>query len=338
MFRTPFEGVLDAVIFEEVEEADERKSTEEHRIFPISQRSLFERGVIDASPKPKYTGDKWGGKYLRAPDIYWTILEKGKGKLVRLGDVAEVRFGIKTGANDFFFLSEGDISEWNIEDEFLVPAIKNVREVNQIVVNPSAFPLRLFHCNSSRRELSRTNALEYIKWGESQEFHLRPSCKGRPHWWNLGISHPANTNCNYQIGYTQHFFVSSQPFFVSNNFQCIHYAKNLFSLAASLNSSWTQLQVSVMGRTNFGGGLLKIETYETANIVIPNPAMIDEEDARQVLNAGDMFEVNDKDRKLLDDLVFDTLNLTQGERDGVYEAVINLVETRLSKARSLKGG
>ena len=21
----------------------------------------------------KYTGDKWGGKYLRAPDIYWTI-------------------------------------------------------------------------------------------------------------------------------------------------------------------------------------------------------------------------------------------------------------------------
>ena len=30
-------------------------------------------------PDPKYTGDKWGGKYLRAPDIYWTILEKGEG-------------------------------------------------------------------------------------------------------------------------------------------------------------------------------------------------------------------------------------------------------------------
>ena len=33
----------------------------------------------------RYAGDKWGGKYLRAPDIYWTILEKGKDKLVRLG-------------------------------------------------------------------------------------------------------------------------------------------------------------------------------------------------------------------------------------------------------------
>ncbi len=28
----------------------------------------------------RYVGNKWGGKYLRAPDIYWTILEKGKGK------------------------------------------------------------------------------------------------------------------------------------------------------------------------------------------------------------------------------------------------------------------
>ena len=93
-----------------------------------------------------------------------------------------------------------------------------------------------------------------------------------------------------------------------------------------------------MGRTNFGGGLLKIETYETANIVIPNPSMIDEQAARQELNAANMLEINDKDRKRLDDFVFNAINLTQGERDGVYEAVVHLVETRLQKASSLKGG
>jgi hypothetical protein len=32
----------------------------------------------------KYCGGKGGGKYLRAPDIFFTILEKGKGRLVRL--------------------------------------------------------------------------------------------------------------------------------------------------------------------------------------------------------------------------------------------------------------
>ncbi len=45
-----------------------------------------------------------GRRDTRAPDIFFTILEKGKGKLVRLGDIAEVRFGIKTGCNEFFYL------------------------------------------------------------------------------------------------------------------------------------------------------------------------------------------------------------------------------------------
>jgi hypothetical protein len=52
----------------------------------------------------KYVGGKWGGLYLRAPDIYFRVLEKAGDKLVRLSEVAEVRFGIKTGANDFFYL------------------------------------------------------------------------------------------------------------------------------------------------------------------------------------------------------------------------------------------
>ena len=42
-------------------------------------------------------------------------------------------------------------------------------------------------------------------------------------------------------------------------------------------------------------------------------------------------------RRDLDTFIFDILNLTQGERDGVYESVVNLVEARLSKAKSLQG-
>ena len=118
MFKTPFESVLSPVIFEQVEEASERKSTEEHRIFPVSQRALLESGgdnqTTDKSATAKYTGNKWGGKYLRAPDIYWTILEKGKDKLVRLGDVAEVRRGFTTGANEFFYLDANAVQRWEL--------------------------------------------------------------------------------------------------------------------------------------------------------------------------------------------------------------------------------
>ncbi len=42
------------------------------------------------------------------------------------------------------------------------------------------------------------------------------------------------------------------------------------------------------------------------------------------------------DRKELDDIIFDAIRLTKGEREAVYEAVVRLVEERLQKASSLK--
>ena len=39
--------------------------------------------------------------------------------------------------------------------------------------------------------------------------------------------------------------------------------------------------------------------------------------------------------RALDDVVFDVLGLTAGEREAVYEAVIELVRARLEKARSV---
>ncbi|MBC7262058.1 MAG: SAM-dependent DNA methyltransferase, partial [Chloroflexi bacterium] len=88
---------------------------EELRIFPKSQRELWDEG-FDLTEK-KYIGAKWG-KYLRAPQIFFTILEKGKGKFVPLKEVAEVRRGFTTGANDFFYLTEEEIKQRGIEREF----------------------------------------------------------------------------------------------------------------------------------------------------------------------------------------------------------------------------
>ena len=79
---------------------------DELRIYPKKQSALWEEGFdVDEN---KYTGSKWG-KYLRAPEIFFKILEKGRDKLVPLKEIADVRFGIKTGANEFFYLTEEEI-------------------------------------------------------------------------------------------------------------------------------------------------------------------------------------------------------------------------------------
>ena len=337
-FTTPFEGVLDAVIFEEVEEADERRTTKEHRIFPIPQRALLEAGGEDATPKAKYTGDKWGGKYLRAPDIYWTILEKGKDKLVRLGDVAEVRFGIKTGANDFFYLNAEQIQEWEIEDEFLKSVIKSPRECKSIVIDPSQLKFKLFMCGKDKTDLTGTAALEYIKWGEAQGFDQRPSCRSRARWWDLGVRQIPTLAFNYLISSTARTLYALDGCYTSDNFQEIHTDSDLkLRLCASLNSSLFQLMVNMAGRSNFGGGLLKLQTYEVSELLCLDPKTISfEDEAIFTSSSWDMLEPSDT-RRALDTIIFDLLNLTQGERDGVYEGVVGLVETRLQKAQSLKG-
>ena len=46
-------------------------------------------------------------------------------------------------------------------------------------------------------------------------------------------------------------------------------------------------------------------------------------------------EYSQIDRRNIDKVVFDALALTDAEREAVYEAVIDLVEARLKKAKSV---
>lgn len=63
------------------------RQNESVRVVVRTPAELFEEGQDD---KGKYVGGKWGGMYLRAPDIFFRTLEKAGDKLVRLGDVAKV--------------------------------------------------------------------------------------------------------------------------------------------------------------------------------------------------------------------------------------------------------
>ncbi len=291
----------------------------------------------------KYTGDKWGGKYLRAPDIYWTLLEKGKDKLVRLGDVAEVRRGFTTGANEFFYLDTERIQEWGIESEYLKPVIKSPRECKSIRVDPSQLQFKLFMCHADRAALAGTAALDYIKWGEIQGFHQRPSCRSRARWWDLGKwSYP---DMLWSDAYNVRFgcFENAGDYFGDKRFFVIEFKEKNLAARAYLNSTIIPLLIETEGISNLGEGVIYTNVYWLKTLPILEESHIAKEihqcyeniKMREILPIFD--EIHQSDRLALDAIIFDALNLTQGERDGIYEAVVNLVESRLRKARSLKG-
>ena len=50
---------------------------------------------------PKYGGGKWG-KYLRAPNLYFQIMERYASRFVPLGEITTIRRGITSGCDAFF--------------------------------------------------------------------------------------------------------------------------------------------------------------------------------------------------------------------------------------------
>ncbi len=382
-FKKPFEEVIRVDILKEIEKADKPIfDNPNYRVYPKTKRELLQEGVKypeESELKLKYSleslpyiGNKWGGKYLRAPEIYFKILEKGKGKLVRLGDIAEVRFGIKTGANEFFYLKPVgrtvkevvEIAEkdpdalievengagWRgeIEAEFLKPVIKSPRELKTIMVRIEDLNYLVLMCHKDKKELKGKKVLKYIEWGERQKFNQRPTCKARPRWWDLGKQEIAY--CSYPMVNNERLIFALNNGLLNDANLVGIYPKGLFeNLIFSLNSTYNMLNMELLGIANLGEGAIKQNPIYIKNSIILKPEYIHQkfEIPKAIysifteLGFDPSKPIRDQepnplpDRKALDDIVFDALGLTEEERKEVYWAVAELVKARLEKARSV---
>ena len=285
----------------------------------------------------KFTGDKWGGKYLRAPDIYHHILDNYSDKLVRLGDVAAVRRGITTGANDFFYLTPERIAEFGIEPEYCRPVMTTPQESRSIAVDPATLPKRLFMCHADKEELAGTGALAYIQWGEAQGYHKNKSFASKAMWWDIGPTNPAHLAINTLVDTTARTFYCPSELLFDQTCYTVTANWSLRCLCAGMNSTLFQLMANLGGRANFGGGLLRIATYELANLVVVNPALLPEPNTT-VFNTADWDVLAPSAaRRHIDAAVFDALGLTAGERDAVYAGVAELVGNRRRRAGNVQG-
>ncbi|MGB7532878.1 MAG: DNA methyltransferase [Halobacteriota archaeon] len=387
-FNKPFEVVIDEGNLKAIYNAKEKLKTDDFRCVPITQGELWKEGIAVEETKQaeitgsefigNYAGNKWGGKYLRAPDIFFTILEKGKGKLVRLGDIAEVRRGFTTGANEFFYLPskyfdikedgdyyrlipkyEGLPDDLMIEEEYLRPVIKGPRDCNNIVVEEESLQYKVLMCREPLEAIRKTNVYRYIRWGEKNKFHVRDTIKGRHYWWNLG-DHKIPAFTIIKGPWLRHFVpINKAKAYCDQQIYEVIPKSDLDAYKVGLiaNSTLSALFFELEGRSNFGEGILWLAVYEASNLMVLNPDIELEIDKniekildRKVEGIFTEFSINPSkpireqepnplpDRAELDNIIFDELGLTKEERKEVYWAVCELVKQRLEKARSLKKG
>jgi len=168
----------------------------------------------------KQTGDYFGGKWgvhLRAPNLLFELLDGFGGRLSPLGSIAEIRRGITSGRDHFFFpkdsskeclQSHDDLLDFErirgvprekvesgevklvlcgegrgeirpIESEYLEPEVHSLMEVGGFDVSPEDCARQMLLVGKSRDGLKGTYVLDYIEWGEEQGYDKGATCAAR---------------------------------------------------------------------------------------------------------------------------------------------------------------
>lgn len=196
-------GKLLAKTRQEMRESDKE---EEETVEDVAKETLETVGQ-------KYGGGKWG-RFLRAPDLYFRLMEEYGDRFVKLGEIAEVRRGITSGCDAFFM--PRDVTEqvlakvkeglpWNdvglmkpcklcevesgkvrivkagdntlhpVETEYLRPEVHSLMQVDRPVIRAKDLDRVVLWVNQPLHELKGTYVSKYIRWGAKQTFASKKS-------------------------------------------------------------------------------------------------------------------------------------------------------------------
>ena len=379
MFKKPFEEVLSSenlISIEKVQAnhsgmemnqlANDVVSTNEYRIFPIKQEDLLKDGweypedtKKDVFKSGNYEGNKWGGKFLRAPDVFYQkIITKLNS---RIKDKARVTLGLTSGYNPFFYIKKNDIFNLGIEAEYLEELIKSPKDCKTYVMSKNSSAWYVLNVEKSKNELAGTNVLKYILEGEKDRIHKRPyfENKGKDKWYKLNMIN-ATLVQPYDVNIRHFTALNTTGACVDKRLVCINPEKKYEKVFwAYLNSIIGMLMKELFGKSSLGEGALDNSVKDVEKIPFFSNSLSTKGELkinellkslgrRQIMTVFEEVGIDQSkpireqepnplpDRAELDNIIFDELGLTQDERKEVYWSVCELVKQRIDKDRSLR--
>jgi type I restriction enzyme M protein len=193
---------------------------QDFQISVVGQKQLEEQSTFNG----KYSNGYWGARYLRSPDVFDRIMTRASKDFEPLQNFMEVQYGIKTGANEFFYLidetekvrglgemeyklqfgvlkgkhmdsweiygwfySELTSKHYIIEREYVRPVFKSQREAENLSVNKDKLKFYVLFCSEVKTKLIKQGkkVVKYINEGEEYDIHKRASVSSRSLWYDL---------------------------------------------------------------------------------------------------------------------------------------------------------
>ncbi len=209
---------------------------------------------------------------LRAPDAWLSFAAEAGDALVPLGELAEVRRGITSGANEIFYVSRAQATEWKLDSQFLQPLLTARGRSGQGTIAVGADDLEQFALVIPRTcNLAEHPALA----GYFERFSgaaSRGTLRNRKPWWSLR-AHPGHVFlCKaYAERFVQPY--SAFPMVADQRMYSLspHDGPNMVTpqlLAALLNATCTSLALESLGRASMGQGALEWTVADVAKLPV----------------------------------------------------------------------
>lgn len=270
------------------------------------QQHLYEG---DQGKLGDYKGYKWG-MFLRAPDIFFMFRRRCGDKLVPLGQIAEIRFGTKSGCDKFFLpkditekavgekisdkdfkdhygikrseagklriVSAGNKQAKVVESEYLEPEVHSLRDNDLIDIEVEKLARKALMVSDSKDDLKGTYVHKYIEWGEKQDYHEGTSVQGRitdeRSWYDLTWALRPDLILP-KIQQYRHIISTNTDHLICNSSLLSVFARetSVELLCAVLNSTITALFKQYFARMHGREGSLQLDVYSARIMLVPDP-------------------------------------------------------------------
>lgn len=316
-----------------------RTTTEEAAAHVAKGGSLSK--VANLRHAPQSSPKQWAAG-LRAPDAWFRFVREAGEHLTTLGEVAEIRRGVTSGANEIFYLRREQALQLQIPAAFLKPLLQAPGRARQAAVRfDSEQSVSCALVIPASTKLADYPALK--RYLDSFD-HAgdRRTLAAREPWWALRVR-PAQVFLSkaYAKRFVQPYCAT--PVVADQRIYCLHPIAGVEPalLSAILNSTATSLAIESLGRSSMGEGALEWTVADARKMPILDPRKVACKtsvlQAFSAIQGRDIGSIDDEsardDRAVLDGHV---LAVSPGLRAMRHELSDALVATCIARQRRAK--
>ncbi len=234
--------------------------------------------VADIRETPRNDRPSWVAA-LRASAEWLEFADLAQEHLVPLGELAKVRRGMTTGANEVFYLTRAQAQEHGLEPGFLQPLLTARGRGGQgaILVDPGELMQHILMVGRDCQLDDYPVLQQYL--ASFTDAPARRTLRNREPWWSLQTRPSHVFLCKaYGERFAQPF--SEVPLLADQRMYCLRPNRDVDPelLSALLNATPTSLALESLGRASMGLGALEWTVADVARLPVldirrhPNPA------------------------------------------------------------------